>query len=985
MELSWLQGKLQWTPAVNNWTKSYHYMSPRNIQKSNDKTNMKNYEQYDYIHDTGLRASGGVSILIRKNIPQSKINISTPLQAVAISATLHKTTAICSMYIPPQDPINEEQLNNLINQLPKPYILMGDFNSHNILWGSRTTNKRGQTLEKIINNNNLCLHNRKAQTHLSSSSGTFSAIDLTLSDPATFIEYNWRVHEDSCGSDHFPIIIENTKPGKSDPQTVSKTPRWNFKKANWQAYKKLCLDTLIPETNTNQEEPIIHFTNTLINIANKTIPKTTTSPKHNNPWFTEECKTMIRERQRILRKFKTNPSSENLDKYRQQRAKTRRTIKEAKRSSWRNFTAKINSNTNPKTIWNFVKKISNKTVHAPINHLSLGSTKALSEKQIANLMAENFAQASSIKKYSNKFNSIRIKEEKNKIKFTSDDTKCYNQLFTLDELQNSLSKSNNSAAGPDEIHYTFLKELPTISQEYLLNIYNNIWISGNIPTLWKQATIIPILKKQKDPTNPTSYRPIALTSCACKTLERIINQRLIWFLESNKLLSNLQAGFRTKRSTMDQVVHIETLIRETCIKKEHLVAVFFDLEKAYDTTWPYGILKDLKNFGLQGRLPIFIQNFLEDRSFRTLIGSTYSDPKPQEVGVPQGSILSVSLFIIKINSITSCLPPEIKGSLYVDDFLICYNSKNMTTIERKIQQCINKIQKWTTENGFTISNSKTKCVHFCQIHKMHNHPKLTLNNPEIPITDEHKFLGIIFDSKLSFIPHIKKLRIKCNQAMQLLRATDWGADRKTLIKLYRSLIRSKLDYGCFIYGAARKSYLQRLETIHHQGLRLTLGAFNTSPKESLYIEANEPPLYLRRKKLALQYYIKLIFCPQNPAYDYTGKTKYENLYQNNPPKIRPFSLRISDLLNEIKINTKIVHYTILSKTAPWTIRQPTINLELAKLPKTKTHPITYQEKLIKIQNKFPDHYHIYTDGSKQGKKVGCAVISQKKRNPKTPT
>ena len=113
----------------------------------------------------------------------------------------------------------------------------------------------------------------------------------------------------------------------------------------------------------------------------------------------------------------------------------------------------------------------------------------------------------------------------------------------------------------------------------------------------------------------------------------------------------------------------------------------------------------------------------------------------------------------------------------------------MTTIERKIQQRINKIQKWTTENGSIISNSKTKCVHFCQIHKMHNHPKLTLNNTEIPITDEHKFLDIIFDSKLSFIPHIKKLRIKCNQAMQLLRAiahTDWGADRKTLIKLYRS-------------------------------------------------------------------------------------------------------------------------------------------------------------------------------------------------------
>ena len=131
-----------------------------------------------------------------------------------------------------------------------------------------------------------------------------------------------------------------------------------------------------PETNTNQEDPIIHLTNSLINIANKTIPKTTTFPKDNNPWFTEECKIMIREHQRILRKFKTNPSSENLDKYRQQRAKTRCTIKEAKRSSWRNFITKINSNANPKTLWNFIKKISNKTIHTSINHLSLGNTKA---------------------------------------------------------------------------------------------------------------------------------------------------------------------------------------------------------------------------------------------------------------------------------------------------------------------------------------------------------------------------------------------------------------------------------------------------------------------------------------------------------------------------------------------------------------------------------------------------------------------------------
>ena len=180
------------------------------------------------------------------------------------------------------------------------------------------------------------------------------------------------------------------------------------------------------------------------------------------------------------------------------------------------------------------------------------------------------------------------------------------------------------APGPDEIHYILLKELPMISLKYLLDIYNNIWLSGNIPIIWKQAITIPILKKWKDPTNPTSYRPIALTSCACKILKRMINLRLTRFLESNNLLSNLQTGFRVKRSTIDQIVCIETLIREEFIKKEHLVAVLFDLEKAYDTTWSYGILKD---FSLQGRLPIFIKHFLEDWTFQTWTNNTLSGPK----------------------------------------------------------------------------------------------------------------------------------------------------------------------------------------------------------------------------------------------------------------------------------------------------------------------------------------------------------------------
>ena len=139
------------------------------------------------------------------------------------------------------------------------------------------------------------------------------------------------------------------------------------------------------------------------------------------------------------------------------------------------------------------------------------------------------------------------------------------------------------------------------------------------------------------------------------------------------------------------------------------------------------------------------------------------------MGVPQVSILSLILFTIKINKDNN-LSPEINISLYVNNFLISYSSKNMAVIERKIQPCINKISKWTIENKFKISNNETKCMHFCQIYKMHNPSVLIVNGTKILITHQYKFLGITLNWKLLFIPHIKQLRLKCNSTIQLLRA-----------------------------------------------------------------------------------------------------------------------------------------------------------------------------------------------------------------------
>ena len=188
-------------------------------------------------------------------------------------------------------------------------------------------------------------------------------------------------------------------------------------------------------------------------------------------------------------------------------------------------------------------------------------------------------------------------------------------------------------------------------------------------------------------------------------------------------------GFRRQRSTLDHLTGLETYIRNAFIKNQHVV----DLDKAHDTTWKHGSLKDLYDMGLRGHLPEFISNFLQDRHFQVRVGSALLDRHEKEMGIPQGSILSVTRFSIKINSIAKDLQNDIDGSLFVNDLSISYRAKHMANIERKLQLCLNWMHKMSLETRFKFSKSKTQCMHFCQMRKMHNDPDLYLNGTPIKV------------------------------------------------------------------------------------------------------------------------------------------------------------------------------------------------------------------------------------------------------------
>ena len=174
------------------------------------------------------------------------------------------------------------------------------------------------------------------------------------------------------------------------------------------------------------------------------------------------------------------------------------------------------------------------------------------------------------------------------------------------------------------------------------------------------------------------------------------------------------------------------------------------------------------------------------------------------------------------------------------------------------------------------------------------------------------------------------MREKCQSPLNLLKvlsSSDWGASRKCLLKLYRALIRSKLDYGCIVYRNASDSLLKKLDPIHNQGLRLSLGASKSSPIESLYVEAHELPLKERSQELVMKYGLRIKANPTNPAYNCVFDLQYIDKYNapvrsarrgNTRPRRRARSLAVdlSELLEEAQIDVSKIMRNVVATYPP---------------------------------------------------------------------
>ena len=308
--------------------------------------------------------------------------------------------------------------------------------------------------------------------------------------------------------------------------------------------------------------------------------------------------------------------------------------------------------------------------------------------------------------------------------------------ITLTELNMAIRKlKKEKSPGPDKITNEMLQHLGNTAVKKLLDIYNLSWKQGQVPQCWREATMIPILKRGKNKSKAQSYRPISLTSCVCKTLERIINQRLQLYLETENIIAPQQAGFRQFKSTEDQTTHLSQVIEDAFQAQKSVLTVFIDLQKAFDKVWTDGLLVKLLRSGIKGNMFQWTKSYLHNRRARVSVDGHCGRKVLLRQGVPQGGALSPSLFILFINDIDAELPRGVNAALYADDLVLWCSEEHAATATYRIQIALENVAAWAESWCVTVNREKSTATLFTLSLKA-KPGKLTLGNTTLKYEDQ---------------------------------------------------------------------------------------------------------------------------------------------------------------------------------------------------------------------------------------------------------
>ncbi|HBK81992.1 MAG TPA: hypothetical protein DDZ41_00075, partial [Flavobacterium sp.] len=798
---------------------------------------------------------GGVAILIKNSFKYSPIFLqlyhidNSLLECVGCNIYLDSFNfTIFTCYIPSNKQISSDKLNFFFKEFKEKafnhLLICGDFNAHNNLWGDTVSDSRGDYLSQCLDYNNLIVLNEGLPTRWGSTSS--SCIDLFFGSQSIALSCSWGVFSDRMGSDHCPTFITlSTGVNNNTSFTKSIVPKHVDKDNFLRKFNKIIsLYKFNNDALLNYNE----FIEALIKSVSRNQNKNSQSNRIPVPWWNQICSRIVAIRKRASGNFKRFPSRENYNLLVEAEKRAKQVLREQKSIGWKKYAESLNPEMKISDIWKNIRRFKGRQIVNNVYPSTLTNLQCFIQSYIGEEGPHD--------------NPVRLMNP-------NCSSSHFDSPFSMNELSFAIKSSRDTSPGSDEIRNSLLKIIPINGLEIILKCLCEFYSSSIIPDSWKHFQVIPLLKPNKPPELASSYRPICKVSCMRKIFEKILKNRLDYYVESKNILPHSQFGFRKFRSTQDSVTMLWAHLQASMLNGLVSITVFLDIKGAFDNVDINILITILTNLGISFKFVKIINELFSCKNISIYSPNTSQSTYKRILGLPQGSVLSPLLYNIYVSNIEYGLNDECFFLQYADDIALTCSDSSIERARGKMQCFLNTLCDNLEKLNLTPSPSKTKAMIFSK-GKAIATPKLCIGRDDIEFVRDFSFLGVTFQNNLSFNNHITKTIIrakKLNNILKCIAGVWWGSDPRTITLIYKGMIRPVLDYLSFLYHNSSDHNILKINRIQWAAIRTATGAMISTHTRSLEVESNVMPLEYRRVVLADRALIKWLQFNNHPVID----------------------------------------------------------------------------------------------------------------------
>lgn len=830
-----------------------------------------NIPGYELLRRDRRTHGGGVAIYYRSNlclVPKPELHtdnnhevswfmVCTTLGRLFLACVYRPPTADCSIF-----QCLEQTIENLHQNYPNcSVIVCGDTNAHHTDWSDDTTDKAGRAALAFASFSGLTQIIREPTLNGTSGRSVIDHIYTDLPESYTAV----KICHSIGTSDHCAIELSATVTPQRD-RTYRRT-FWLYHQANWDEIRER-LDTTdwsIMKLSTNVDESWKVMVDTISNITSVLIPSKSVRLKANSaPWFNHRCYEARNKKVQTWRAYNRYRTDKNVQLYREA-CKNARSVYHTARLTYRQSLVSGIENfpASSRQYWSLIKSVMGSLKVTSIPVLNSSEKTITSSTAKAELLNSIFVEKSTL-------------DDEGRVPSETDSLGCFPALSDIDipleEVWHALQALDcKKAMGPDGLSPLVLKVCADELASPLTDLFRSSLNTGVVPQGWKVAHVTPI-HKGGGKSDPNNYRPISLLPIISKIFETLLNRRIQKHLLDNKLISDHQFGFLPGRSSLDLLTSTTQRWSNALDSGSEIRLVALDISRAFDRVWHNGLLARLRACKISGNILKWIENFLTNRQQAVVVNGQRSTYQKTNAGVPQGSVLGPTLFLVFINTIFNQVKCNL--DLFADDSTLHQlipRKEDRLKIAQDINNDLSQLAAWADSWCINFNAKKTKVITITHARDRDmNHPQLIFQGHPLPEEECLTLVGVKINKRLSWNDHIRSIATKAEQRLGALLRCSKILPPSALLMTYKNFVRSTMEYCSPVWSGGPKTDLSVLDKIQ----RRAMWACCVDPdNHKLCLQLGVRPLSHRRTIASLCLLYRIItgkappsmnnMCPQN--------------------------------------------------------------------------------------------------------------------------